>query len=221
MIPLRDSAPSQRFPLATYTIIAVNVVIFWHELTAPDLDQFISSYALIPANVSVSDFSQLAPFVTSQFLHGGFVHLVSNLWFLKIFGDSVEAVWGWFRFLIFYLLGGVFAGFIQFLAEPTSGIPMIGASGAVASVLGAYFVFFPRHRVETLVPVWGFWQVVTIPASVMLFYWFVTQLFSGVASLGFQGAYGGVAFFAHVGGFVFGYMVARVVPVSHRVSRGF
>lgn len=209
MIPLRDSAPSNRLPLVTYLVILVNVWVFFLEITAPDLEAFIQKFALIPNRVSFSDVSSLAPLVTSQFLHGGFFHLLSNLWFLKIFGDSVESIWGWVRFALFYLASGVVAGLAQYITDPISLIPTLGASGAVAGVLGAYFVFFPRHRIETLVPVWGFWQVVDLPASIMLLYWFITQLFSGIASLGIPSAVGGVAFFAHAGGFVFGWLVAR------------
>ena len=221
MIPLRDSAPSHRFPLVTYGLIIANVVVFWIELTAPDLDAFIFQYALVPARVSFSNFFSFMPFITSQFLHGGIVHLVSNLWFLKIFGDSVEAVMGWVRFAIFYLLAGTAAGLAQYLIHPASDLPMLGASGAVAGVLGAYFVFFSHHRIKTLIPVWGFWQVVELPAYVLLFYWFITQLFSGIASLGIPSALGGVAFFAHAGGFVFGFLVARVTRPTSRTSRIF
>lgn len=209
MIPLRDSAPSHRLPLVTYLVILVNVWVFFLEITAPDLEAFVQKFALVPNRVSFSDISSLVPFVTSQFLHGGFFHLVSNLWFLKIFGDSVESIWGWARYALFYLASGVVAGLAQYLTDSASSIPMLGASGAVAGVLGAYFVFFPRHRIETLVPVWGFWQVVDLPASIMLLYWFITQLFSGIASLGITSTFGGIAFFAHAGGFVFGWLVAR------------
>lgn len=209
MIPLRDSAPSHRFPLITYAFILASVVAFWLELTAPDLDAFVFRYALVPRRLSFTEFSSLVPLLTSQFLHGGFVHLVSNMWFLKIFGDSVEAVLGWVRYAFFYLGSGVAAGLVQYMTNTQSEIPMLGASGAVAGVLGAYFVFFPRHRIETIIPLWGFWQVVDLPASFMLLYWFVTQLFSGIASLGIPSTFGGIAFFAHAGGFVFGWLVAR------------
>lgn len=220
MIPLRDSAPSHRFPLFTYVFILSSVIVFWLELAAPDLEAFVFNYALIPNRISFTDLGSLTPFLTSQFLHGGFVHLISNLWFLKIFGDSIEAVLGWWRFAVFYLVSGVVAALAQYLTAPTSSIPMLGASGAVAGVLGAYFVYFPKHRIETLVPVWGFWQVVELPAAVMLLYWFVTQLGSGIASLGITNAGGGVAFFAHAGGFLFGWLVARTSKLT-RLSRGF
>lgn len=216
MIPLRDSAPSHRLPLVTYALIVANMLVFWLELTAPHLDDFIFRYALVPSNISLSDFSSLTPFITSQFLHAGFVHLISNLWFLKIFGDSVEAVLGWIRFLVFYLISGVVAGLAQYIIYPSSDIPMLGASGAVAGILGAYFVFFAHHRIKTLIPVWGFWQIVELPASVMLFYWFVIQLLSGIASLGISSVGSGIAFFAHAGGFIFGYLVTRVMRPAAR-----
>ena len=214
MIPLSDSAPSHRFPLVTYGLIIANVLVFFWEVMAEDPEGFILAYALVPQAVSLASPSTWLPFLTSLFLHAGFVHLLSNMWFLRIFGDSVEAIFGWVRFLIFYLFWGVVASFFQYVILPSSGIPMLGASGAVAGVLGAYFVLFANHRIRTLIPFFGFWQVVDLPAAVMLFYWFVTQLFSGVATLGITASVGGVAFFAHVGGFASGYFLARVTRSS-------
>lgn len=214
MIPLSDSAPSHRFPLITYGLILVNVCVFFQELTASDPEGFVFQYAFIPERVSLFSLATLLPFVTSLFLHAGFVHLISNMWFLRIFGDSVEAIFGWVRFFLFYILCGIFASLVQYLIFPSSTIPMLGASGAVAGVLGAYFVFFANHRIRTLLPIFGFWQVVDLPASVMLFYWFVIQLFSGVATLGITASVGGVAFFAHVGGFLSGYLLALAVRPS-------
>lgn len=219
MIPLRDSAPSHRLPLITYTLVVFNIVVFFFELTSADFEALVFRYGLVASQISFRDISTLLPFLTSQFLHAGFLHLLSNLWFLKIFGDSVEAVLGWLRFAVFYLSSGLVAGLTQYLVSPSSGIPMIGASGAVAGVLGAYFVYFPRHRIETLVPTFGFWQVVNLPAAFMLFYWFVIQLLSGVVSLGMQGAVGGVAFFAHAGGFAAGYVLARASKRRTEFSR--
>ena len=218
MIPLSDSAPSHRFPLVTYTLIVVNVVVFVEELLSLDVEGFILHYGLVPGAVSFLEPGSLFPFVTSMFLHAGLVHLVSNLWFLRIFGDSVEAALGWVKFLGFYLISGVIANFTQYVFTPSSTIPMVGASGAVAGVLGAYLVFYPRHRIRTLIPVWGFWDVVELPASVMLLYWFLIQLLSGVATLGVAMATGGIAFFAHVGGFLFGYLASSSLRGKFLVS---
>lgn len=211
MIPLRDSAPSDRFSLATYVLIALNLVVFYLEFQASNIESLIQRYALIPNELSLSSLESWVPLFTSQFLHGGLVHLLSNIWFLKIFGDSVESVMGGLNFFVFYLASGVAAGLVQFAVEPSSSIPVLGASGAVAGILGAYFVFFPRHRIETLIPVWGFWQIVELPASFMLFYWFIIQLLSGIASVGLAYSGGGIAFFAHAGGFVFGFLLSKML----------
>lgn len=210
MIPLKDSHPSNIFPFWVLTIIGINIYVFFLEITSPNPDLFITQYALIPNLVDLSNYQTWIPFITSQFLHGGFVHIISNMLFLWIFGDNVEGRIGFFLFPIFYLLGGAIGGVAQFILMPESSIPMLGASGAVAAVLGAYFSFFGHHKIKTLVPVFGFVTVMDIPASVMLFYWFITQLFSGVASISLttQDA-GGVAFFAHLGGFAFGWFTSK------------
>lgn len=212
MIPLRDSHPAGKFPFWILAIIALNVYVFYLELTAFDPDIFIAQYALIPSLVDFSQWSSLTPFITSQFLHGGFIHIISNMLFLWIFGDNVEEKIGFLLFPFFYLTAGVVAGLAQYLFIPNADIPMLGASGAVAGVLGAYFAWFGHHTVKTLVPVFGFFTVMEIPASVMLFYWFITQLFAGAATitLATEGL-GGVAFFAHVGGFAFGWIVAKTM----------
>lgn len=207
MIPLRDSEPSRIFPFWVITIIAVNIYVFFLELTAPNPDIFIAQYALVPNLVDPSIWQTLMPFITSQFLHGGFVHIISNMLFLWIFGDNVEARLGFLLFPIFYLASGAAGGAAQYLLMADSTIPMLGASGAIAGVLGAYFALFGHHSVKTLVPVFGFLTVVDIPASVMLFYWFITQLFSGAAAITVATEVGGIAFFAHAGGFAFGWVV--------------
>ena len=209
MFPLRDSQPTNRFALITTLLIVVNVSVFFLELSAPSLEVFIGDYALIPANVDFSNYYTWIPFITSQFLHAGFIHVLSNMWFLKIFGDNVEERFGSMFFLIIYLVSGVVGGFIQYLFEPTSTIPILGASGAVAGVLGAYLVFFPHHKIQTLIPFGLFMTTVNVSASFILFYWFITQLFSGVGSIAVA-QIGGVAFWAHVGGFATGYLVAKL-----------
>ena len=141
-------------------------------------------------------------------MHAGLLHIISNMWFLKIFGDNVEERFGSIIFLIIYLLSGITGGFLQYIFSPSSDIPMLGASGAVARVLGAYLVFFPRNQIETLIPYGFFSRVVNVPASLMLVYWVVIQFFSGVGSIAHIGS-GGVAFWAHIGGFAFGWIAAK------------
>lgn len=209
MFPLRDSHPAYKFPLITLLIIGANVVVFLIELTAFDPEAFIESYALIPAKVDFGNYFSFTPFITSQFLHAGFVHIIGNMWFLKIFGDNVEEKFGSFPFLIIYLLSGIVGGLAQYIFSPNSQIPMLGASGAVAGVLGAYLVFFPRHTIETLVLMGFFTRIISVPASFMLVYWFLIQLFSGVGSIA-AAQIGGVAWWAHVGGFAAGWLIARV-----------
>jgi membrane associated rhomboid family serine protease len=211
MIPLKDSEPSGIFPFWVLTIIGLNIYMFFLELTAPDLDIFITQYALIPSQVDFSSLTSLYPFVTSQFLHGGFLHIISNMLFLWIFGDNVEGRFGFLLFPLIYLASGVAGALTQYFFMPQSSIPMLGASGAIAGILGAYFAWFGHHTVKTLVPVFGFITVMNIPASVMLLYWFITQIFSGVASIAYTTAdVGGVAFFAHAGGFGFGWIAAKL-----------
>ena len=214
MFPLRDSEHSNTFPLITLLIIAVNAIVFWLELTSQNLEVFITSYALIPSRVQVTDPSTFTPFLTSMFLHGGFIHILSNMWFLWVFGDNAEATFGHIRFLIFYLASGIAASLVQFFLQEMMGssidIPMLGASGAIAGVLGAYLVFFPHAKIETLIPFFGFATVTTIAAPIMLVYWFITQLFNSVASVVSPDMMGGVAFGAHVGGFVFGWLIASI-----------
>lgn len=210
MIPLRDSHPAGKFPYWVVAIIAVNIYVFYLQITSSNPELFISIYGLVPALVDPIYPSTWIPFITSQFLHGGFLHIISNMLFLWIFGDNVEERIGQFSFPIFYLSAGTIGGLTQYIVSPTSDIPMIGASGAVAGVLGVYFALFGHHTVKTLVPIFGFFSIIDVPASVMLFYWFITQLFSGAASLTFSAnEAGGVAFMAHVGGFAFGWIVAQ------------
>lgn len=208
MFPLKDNQPTYKFPLITVLLIVANVLVFLLELSAPDLEAFIAQFALTPSFIELSRVSTLSTFFTSQFLHAGFIHIISNMWFLKIFGNNVEEKFGSIKFLIIYLLAGLAGNLAQYLFSPTSNIPILGASGAVAGVLGAYLVFFPRHTIKTLIPFFGFLTVVNIPAQVMLFYWFLTQLLSGVGSVAIA-QIGGVAFWAHVGGFATGWLIAK------------
>lgn len=215
MIPLRDSHPAGRFPFWVVAIIAINIYAFFLELASPNPDLFIAIYGLVPSLVDPIIPATWVPFITSQFLHGGFIHIISNMVFLWVFGDNVEEKIGILTFPLFYLGAGVVGGLSQYFVAPDSQIPMIGASGAVAGVLGVYFALFGHHTVKTLVPLFGFFSVIDVPASVMLFYWFITQLFSGAASITFDTTdLGGVAFMAHVGGFAFGWIVAQFYKKS-------
>jgi membrane associated rhomboid family serine protease len=154
--------------------------------------------------------------VTSQFLHAGWLHLLGNMLYLWIFGNNIEDRLGSGRFLLFYLAGGIAAALAQTAIDPASTVPMIGASGAIAATLGAYLVFFPRARITTLVFLGFFYQLINVPAVIVLGFWFVLQLIDAITSLGIEGASGGVAFFAHVGGFVAGALVARLMTVGRR-----
>lgn len=213
MFPLRDSNQTHKFPLITVFLIIINVFVFFLEIASPDIETFILNYALIPSKVDFGNYFTWLPFITSQFLHAGFVHILSNMWFLKIFGDNVEEKFGSAFYLIIYLFSGAVGGLIQYFSTPDSTIPMLGASGAVAGVLGAYFVFFPRHRIETLVPLGLFMTTINVSAFFMLFYWFIIQLFSGFGSIAVA-QIGGVAFWAHVGGFTTGWLIAKLYNSS-------
>ena len=207
MIPLSDVIPSRTVPVATIALIVVNALVVLYQLTLPEplLQQFVASYALIPAWFSVP------ALFTSQFLHGGWMHILSNMLYLWIFGDNVEDRLGHARFLIFYLGAGAAAAILQTLFDPFSSVPMVGASGAIAGVMGAYFVLYPYSRVLTAIFLIIFFDIVEIPAVFFLGLWFLLQLLSGVGSLGMNSAAGGVAFWAHIGGFVAGAVIGLVL----------
>jgi membrane associated rhomboid family serine protease len=208
MIPIRDSRGSGRFAVITTLLILINCYVFYREYTTLDIDSFFARFALIPAFVNWQDPTSLVPFFTSMFLHGGLFHLLSNMWFLWIFGDNVEDAFGWF-YLPLYILGGLVGGVLQYYIDPTTALPIVGASGAIATVLGAYFVLFPRNTIVTFVPIFFFITLVNIPAFVALGYWFFLQLFNGSTALTATSAsIGGVAYFAHIGGFITGVVAA-------------
>ena len=204
MIPLRDVIPSRTTPYITITIILLNALAWLYEISMPEraLNNFLFVYGVMPAEFSP------ATLVTSMFLHGSWSHVIGNMWYLWIFGDNVEDRVGHGRFIVFYLLCGIAAALGQVAMDPTSMLPTIGASGAIAGVMGAYFVLYPQSRVLTLIP-WIFLQIVELPAVVLLGFWFLMQLVSAgtiAVTAGTHGS-GGVAFAAHVAGFVVG-MVA-------------
>ena len=213
MIPLRDTQPSYGRPLVTAAIIAINILIFLYEFSLDPFSQnhFIATYGIVPAKFQYVDL------LTSMFLHGGWMHVIGNMWFLWIYGDNVEDVLGHPRFLLFYLLCGIAAGLVQVMASPGSRIPTVGASGAIAGVMGAYLIKFPHSRILTLVPIFIFFTTMEIPAVFMLLYWFVIQLFSGVGSIGSSSvSHGGVAWFAHIGGFLTGMILIKVMGTKDR-----
>ncbi|MGQ0793182.1 MAG: rhomboid family intramembrane serine protease [Deltaproteobacteria bacterium] len=213
MIPLRDKISSSSFPAVNTAIIALNVVVFLYEISLrSDVDALIGDFGLVPAAVFSSDgelSARIYPFFTSMFLHGGWLHLLGNVLFLYIFGDNVEDRMGHAKYLGFYLLSGLGAAAAQIASNVDSIIPMVGASGAISGVLGAYILFFPKSRILTLVPIFFFIQLVEIPALVFLFIWFGMQFLGGLASLAESDNAGGVAFWAHIGGFVAGLMLAK------------
>jgi membrane associated rhomboid family serine protease len=212
MIPLRDANPSSSFPFVTVMLILVNVVVFLYEtgLGERALNRFILTYGFVPAvyfHLAYTEpwnfFARFFPMVSSMFLHGGWMHLIGNMWTLWIFGDNVEDRLGRGRYLLYYLACGLAACYIHYLTGPRSGVPVVGASGAIAGVMGGYFVLFPRARIVTLVPIFIFLQIMTLPAVLFLAFWFFIQLVNGmVASAASFG--GGVAWWAHVGGFIAG-----------------
>ena len=219
MFPIRDTRNSGKFPIVNLILIGFDIYVFILELFSPNIEVFIAQYSLIPQNVNFFNIQTLKPFVTSMFLHAGFLHILSNMWFLWIFGDNVEAAIGHIKYLIFFIFCGVAASFIQYLFIANSTLPMIGASGAIAGVLGAYLKLFPKNKVDTIIPIFGLPFFIALPAYFMLIYWFVTQAFNGVASIIVATAsVGGVAYLAHAGGFLTGFLVSRSL-VWQRLGR--
>ncbi|OGD87761.1 hypothetical protein A3D81_02025 [Candidatus Curtissbacteria bacterium RIFCSPHIGHO2_02_FULL_40_17] len=219
MFPIRDTRNSGKFPIVNLILIGFNIYVFILELFSPNIEVFIAQYSLIPQNVNFFNIQTLKPFVTSMFLHAGFLHILSNMWFLWIFGDNVEAAIGHIKYLIFFIFCGVAASFIQYLFIANSTLPMIGASGAIAGVLGAYLKLFPKNKVDTIIPIFGLPFFIALPAYFMLIYWFVIQAFNGVASIIVATAsVGGVAYLAHAGGFLTGFLVSRSL-VWQRLGR--
>src|SRR5438876_10370619 len=201
MIPLRDVIPSRTTPYITVTIIVLNAAAWFFELSVPDevLPVFLQVYGVVPAHWHP------LTLVTSMFLHGSWMHVIGNMWYLWIFGDNVEDRVGHGRFIVFYLLCGIVAALGQVLIDPGSTLPTIGASGAIAGMMGAYFVLYPRSRVLTLIPLVIFWEVIEVPAILLLGFWFLMQLFSaGAIAVTASTGGGGVAFMAHVAGFLTG-----------------
>jgi membrane associated rhomboid family serine protease len=228
MIPIRDVNPSRGTPVVTYGIIAVCVLAFLYELMlGRQLHNFLLEYGLTPIRYSDPRISarftfseQMLPFITTMFLHGGWMHLIGNMWVLYIFGDNVEDYLGHGRYLLFYLLCGVSAAAIHLLTNLDSRLPTVGASGAIAGVMGAYFVLFPRARILTLLPIFFFFTFIEVPAYVFLGFWFLLQFFSGaVGWLSGSGTHGGIAWWAHIGGFGAGVLFLKWFKPSRTQMR--
>ena len=225
MIPLRDTIPSRTFPYMTILLIIFNGLVFLFEMSlGENLEDFISVYGVIPTNYfqlaseeELGVITRFFPFFTSIFLHGGWFHVIWNIWFLWIFGDNVEDHFGHIKFLFFYIVCGVVAGLAHVYMNPESTLPTVGASGAIAGVMGAYTFLYPRARILTLIPIFLIFPIIHIPAYVFLGFWFLMQFLSGFASLSISGDYGGVAWWAHIGGFVAGLLtVVFILPRKRR-----
>ena len=212
MIPIRDTIPSRRVAWVTRLLLVVNIAAFAVELRrGAGLETFLYQFGVVPSHWIVNTASDLMDWpglflalITSQFLHGGFLHLASNMLYLWIFGDNVEDRLGPARFLSLYLGSGVAAAVAQILVAPRSPLPLVGASGAIAGILGAYFLLFPSARIVTLIPIGFFLDTVELPAFLFLGFWFLLQWIQGMTTIGQVASVGGVAFWAHVGGFISG-----------------
>jgi membrane associated rhomboid family serine protease len=228
VIPLRDRNPTRRTPIVTVGLIAACFAVFAIELSVTAsggdaaLEAFFERWGAVPADISAALASgdiasqAIVGMFGSMFLHGGWLHLLGNMLFLWIFGNNVEDRLGPVLFLLFYLVGGIAAALTQVLIDPSSQIPLVGASGAIAAALGVYFVLFPGARILSLVFLGFFYQLLEVPAIIVLGYWFVLQLASGFAAFGAETAQGGVAFFAHIGGFVAGLLVGLLLRATGR-----
>jgi membrane associated rhomboid family serine protease len=222
MLPLRDTVRSRSIPFVTYALIGLNVLAFIYELSLGQqgFNRFLTAYGLVPARLSLTQPWSYLKILTSMFLHGSWFHVISNMWVLFIFGDNVEDRMGPGRYLLFYLLVGTVAGLTHAYFVSNSQLPTVGASGAIAGILGAYLVLFPRGRVLTLIPLFIIPWFIEIPAFVYLGFWFLSQLSSGLMSLGQLGAgnFSGIAWWAHVGGFVAGLLLVRAFVRRQRRS---
>jgi membrane associated rhomboid family serine protease len=220
MFPIQDSVPSRSVPVVTRALILINAVVFFFELMLPrqGVEQIFYLFGIVPARFTHPDWAAYVgfpadsywPILTYQFLHGGWLHIIANMWTLWIFGDNVEDRMGSVRFAIFYLVCGSIAGLTQLLTNPDSTLPSVGASGAIAGVLGAYLMFFPMARLIVLFPIFFFPFFFEVPAVLYLVLWFFIQLFGGTAALAGPEQVGGIAWWAHVGGFVSGMLLCRL-----------
>jgi membrane associated rhomboid family serine protease len=225
MIPLRDNIQSRHYPVVTMGFIAINVVVYFIQMAqGPDFQQFVFTYGLVPARYTVEEISrhfttgqQVTALFSFMFLHGGLLHILGNMWILYIFGENVEDFLGSFYFAIFYIAGGFFSGMSHLMLYTESTMPVIGASGAVAAVMGAYFVLYPTARILTLIPIVFIPFFIEIPAFIFLGIWFMLQVLNAA---GATGDVPGIAWWAHVGGFVFGVAIVKIYQVLPEKSPG-
>lgn len=224
MIPLKDDNPTGRIPIFTVGLILINCAVYLYQMTLPVRAEqlFIFQYGLIPVEIThLSDMTPRIPFpfwlspFTSMFMHGDLMHLAGNMLYLWIFGNNIEDYLGHIKFLVFYILSGLAAAALFIIVEPGGEIPMVGASGAIAGILGAYLVLYPRARVLTFIWIIFFIRMFWLPAVFLLGYWFVLQLIMGLSSMGASQG-GGVAWFAHIGGFAFGWLAIRYIRRRRR-----
>lgn len=229
LIPIRDDNPTRRFPIVTVSLLLINFAIFIYMFTLPSesaLNEFVTRYSLIPRSILQAATGQMVTanslqpvyltLITSMFLHGGILHIASNMLYLWIFGNNVEDFLGRVKFIVFYLVSGIAGSFMQMALDPASPIPNLGASGAISGVLAAYLILYPGARVLTILPILFFIQIIRIPALVLIGFWFILQLFSGLFTIGNTG--GGVAYFAHIGGFLAG-LVMTILLARRRPRR--
>ncbi len=228
MLPIRDTNYHRTKAYAVYGIIAINVAVFLFELSLSEtaLRGAMMRFGIVPARVTAALRGQgpflsaiVVPAFTSMFIHGGWAHLLGNMWYLFVFGDNVEDRAGRVPFLAFYLFCGLAAGATHYALSPASKLPTVGASGAIAGVLGAYAVTWPKARVLTIIPIFYFIHFAELPALIVLGFWFVIQLLMGTASLGVAFDHGGTAYWAHIGGFVTGALLALLLPLGRSKSR--
>lgn len=228
MVPLHDNNPTRTTPVVTFALIGLNVFIFLYEFMLPEpaLQEFIETWGVIPALLSASFDGQVTVLVwltliTSQFLHGGILHIAGNMLYLWVFGNNIEDKLGHWRFLWFYLACGVLASLFQWFFSQDSMIPLVGASGAIAGVMGAYILRFPKAKILTLLPLFIFFTTIRVPAYLFLGFWFVLQAFNSVVSLGMQAGedVGGVAYWAHAGGFVVGAVLGPMLGLFDDTTR--
>jgi membrane associated rhomboid family serine protease len=223
MIPIRDTVPNRSFPATTWLIIILCGIVFLFETSLPHkrLEKFIVFFGIVPVEYTKHHLYGLPlmdylSFLTAMFLHGGWLHFLGNIWFLKIFGSKVEDRMGDRGFFVFYLISGILASLFYIYFSPRSSMPVIGASGAIAGVMGAYYVMFPKARILTLIPILIFPWFVEIPAFFFLGWWFLIQLFSGSLSLALPNAVEGVAWWGHIGGFIAGNVLVFFFRKSNR-----
>lgn len=223
MIPLKTTIPTRKIPFITIVLILVNIIVFLYEISLQSqVNNLLQVAAVIPARYFVQETVSLTyfwPLFSSMFLHGSWMHLISNIWFLWIFGCGIEDRMGHINFLIFYLLCGIIANIVHIFINANSLIPVIGASGAIAGVLGAYMFLFPSSRVTTLVPIFFFISIVRIPAFFFLGYWFFLQFLNGLATIGQTRHIGGIAWWVHIGGFISGILLLLAFVKRRRSYR--